>query len=97
MGSLMATIRPGARACTETAYSTEFSAEYGESTDDGQPGITGLADRRCAPVFAGNRLAIAYMHDEVESPLLQQRSQGIVVEITLSQKIVRTNWKLRFY
>lgn len=71
-------------------YSTEFSAEYGESTDDNasleSQGWRIGAARRFSPE---TRLAIAYMNDEVESPLLQQRSQGIVVEITLSQKIVR--------
>lgn len=72
------------------AYDTEFSAEYGQSTDD----VAGLdahgwrlgAARRFTP---DTKLAIAYLHDEIESPLQTQRSQGIVVEITLSQKILQ--------
>lgn len=72
------------------AYSTEFSAEYGESMDDGanlesHSWRLGAA-RRFSPQ---TRLAIAYVQDEVESPLQLRRSQGVVVEITLSQKIVR--------
>lgn len=72
------------------AYSTEFSAEYGKATDDGagldSQGWRLGAARRVTP---DTRLAIAYLNDEIESPLQTQRSQGIVVEITLSQKIVQ--------
>jgi len=72
------------------AYSTEFSAEYGESTDDGASLESHSwrigAARRFSPE---TRFAIAYVQDEVESPLQLRRSQGVVVEITLSQKIVR--------
>jgi hypothetical protein len=71
-------------------YSTEFSVEYGESQDD----IANLeshgwrigAAKRFSPEA---RLAIAYLEDEVASPLELRQSQGIVVEITLSQKIVQ--------
>jgi len=72
------------------AYSTEFSAEYGEATDDGagleSQGWRLGASRRFTP---DTKLAIAYLNDEIESPLQTQRSQGIVVEITLSQKILQ--------
>lgn len=72
------------------AYDTEFSAEYGESKED----LTSLdstgwrigAAHRLTP---DTKIAIAYLNDETESPLRTQRSQGVVVEITLSQKIVR--------
>lgn len=71
-------------------YSTEFSAEYGESTDDvarlESHGWRIGAARQFSPE---TRLAIAYLQDEVESPLEFRRSQGIVVEITLSQKILQ--------
>lgn len=71
-------------------YSTEFSAEYGESTDDGarldSHGWRIGAARQFSPE---TRLAIAYLQDEVESPLELRRSHGIVVEITLSEKILR--------
>ncbi|MCR9193868.1 MAG: porin [Hyphomonas sp.] len=72
------------------AYNTEFSAEYGESTDDGV-GLDSQSWRIGAArqVTPDTRLAIAYLQDEIETPLRQQRSEGIVVEITLSQKIVR--------
>lgn len=72
------------------AYSTEFSAEYGEATDDGieleSQGWRIGAARQMSP---GTRLAIAYLQDEIQTPLQSQQSQGIVVEITLSQKIVQ--------
>ena len=72
------------------AYSTEFSAEYGEATDDGieleSQGWRIGAARQMSP---GTRLAIAYLQDEIQTPLQNQQSQGIVVEITLSQKIVQ--------
>ena len=72
------------------AYSTDFSIEYGRSSDDGlsldaEDWRFGLA-REITP---DSRIAVAYLRDEVETPLRQQRSQGIVVEITLSQKIVQ--------
>ncbi|MCR9224557.1 MAG: porin [Hyphomonas sp.] len=71
-------------------YDTEFSAEYGESNDDGV-GLDSQSWRVGAArqVTPGTRLAIAYLQDEIETAAQQQRSEGVVVEITLSQKIVR--------
>lgn len=71
-------------------YSTEFAAEYGESTDD-NAGLDSQGWRiGAAREFGPNtRLSIAYLHDDIESPLRQWQSKGVVVEITLSQKIVR--------
>lgn len=72
------------------AYNTDFSAEYGESSDDNvdldaRSWRVGAA-RQLTP---STRLAVAYLQDEIETPLQHQRSQGIVVEITLSQKIIQ--------
>ena len=71
-------------------YNTEFSAEYGQSEDDGagldSSGWRSGAAREFGP---STKLAIAYLNDEIESPLQNRRSQGVVVEITLSQEIVR--------
>nr|WP_070960422.1 porin [Hyphomonas sp. Mor2] len=72
------------------AYNTEFSAEYGESAEDSASLDAASWRIGAARQFTPNtRLAIAYLSDEIESPLQTQRSQGIVVEITLSQKIVQ--------
>ena len=70
-------------------YNTEFALEYGQSRDDGA-NLDTLGWRLGAARQFGpsTRLAIAYVHDEIESPAQKWRSEGVVVEITLSQKIV---------
>lgn len=71
-------------------YNTEFSAEYGQSEDDGAALDTNSWRIGAAREFGPSaKLAIAYLDDEIESPLHNWRSQGVVVEITLSQEIVR--------
>lgn len=71
------------------AYNTEFAVEYGESTDDGA-GLQSNGWRLGAAREFGpdTKVAIAYLRDEIESPLRRRDSHGVVVEITLSQKIV---------
>ncbi len=72
----------------KTTYSTDFSIEYGYSEDDGatleSQGWRFGAARDFGP---GTQLAIAYLHDEMQSPFQKREAQGIVVEITLSQEI----------
>lgn len=70
------------------AYGTDFSIEYGASEDDGatleSQGWRVGAAREFGP---RTQFAIAYMHDEMQSPLQKREAQGIVVEITLLQEI----------
>lgn len=72
-----------------TAYDTDFSIEYGQSNDDNanleSTGWRIGAARRFNP---SAKLAIAYIDDEIDSPVKNWRSQGVVVEITLSQEIL---------
>ena len=72
------------------AYNTEFAAEYGQSTDDNaQLDAQGWRIGAAREFGDNTRLSVAYLYDDIESPLQQWQSQGVVVEITLSQKIVR--------
>jgi len=71
------------------AYDTDFSVEFGEARDDGaqldaQSWRIGAA-RDFGP---STRLAIGYLDDRTETINQNWSSQGVVVEITLSQKIV---------
>ena len=74
----------------KNAYETDFSIELGESKDDG----IGL-DARSFRVGAARdlgpsmRLALAYLNDETRLPGEIWESQGVVVEITLSQEILQ--------
>ena len=72
-----------------TAYDTDFSIEYGQSEDQGL-GLEGSSWRVGAARHLGTsaRLAIAYLHDERDSLAEHLKTQGIVVEITLSQEIL---------
>ena len=69
-------------------YDTDFSIEFGESEDDGA-----VLDSQSWRIGAAREfgrtteVAIAYLHDEMRSPFQERDAQGIVVEITLSQKI----------
>lgn len=70
------------------AYNTEFAIEYGESEGDAAAlESTGWRVGAARAFGDSTRLSIAYLRDEFESPLRNWRSQGVVVEITLSQKI----------
>lgn len=73
-------------------YNTEFSAEYGQSTDDGaaldSSGWRIGAAREFGP---SARLAIAWLRDEIETPLQTWESQGVVLEVTLSREMLRIN------
>ena len=70
------------------AYDTDFSIEFGESEDKGAA-LDSQSWRLGAARDFGRttQLAIAYLHDEMRSPLQKRDTQGIVVEITLSQQI----------
>ncbi|MEL7111378.1 MAG: porin [Pseudomonadota bacterium] len=74
------------------AYSTDFSIEYGESSDYAAD-LESHGWRVGASRAFGrsNRLAIAYLHDETHQPLQNWETRGIVVEITLSQEIVQVS------
>ena len=74
------------------AYDTDFSVEYGESEDDGVA-LESQGWRLGAARDFGRstRLALAYLHDETRTPLQNWETQGIVVEITLSQEIVQVS------
>jgi predicted porin len=72
-----------------SAYDTDFSLEFGRANDDGaqldaQSWRAGAA-RDFGP---STRLAIGYIDDRIERINQNSSSQGVVVEITLSQKIV---------
>ena len=71
------------------AYNTEFALEYGESRDDAaRLESTGWRLGAARTFGPDTKVAIAYVRDEIESPTRTWDSQGVVVEITLSQKIV---------
>ena len=71
------------------AYNTEFALEYGESRDDvARLESTGWRLGAARAFGPDTKVAIAYVRDEIESPTRTWDSQGVVVEITLSQKIV---------
>lgn len=72
-----------------SAYDADFSLEFGRANDDGaqldaQSWRAGAA-RDFGP---STRLAIGYINDRIERINQNSSSQGVVVEITLSQKIV---------
>ena len=72
------------------AYNIDFSAEYGESEDDGAR-LDSQSWRLAAARDFGRdtRVAVAYLHDDLQSPLQKWQTKGVVVEITLSQEIVQ--------
>ena len=72
------------------AYDIGFSAEYGES-EDNNADLDSQGWRLAAARDFGRdtRIGVAYLHDELQSPLQKWRSEGVVVEITLSQEIVQ--------
>lgn len=71
------------------AYNTDFSLEYGVSDDD-NAGLETHGWRFGAGRDLGRhtRIAVAYLRDEIKSPEETFESQGVVVEITLSQEII---------
>ena len=72
-----------------TAFGSEFSFEYGQSTDDGVQLDTKSFRAGAAREFGrGTKLAIGYVEDRGERLAQNWTSQGVVVEITLSQEIV---------
>lgn len=71
------------------AYDTDFSIEFGESEDR----FAGLDSESWRLGFARDidpqsRIGIAYLHDTVRTFQQKRDTNGIVVEITLSQEIV---------
>lgn len=71
------------------AFGSEFSFEYGQSTDDGVQLDTKSFRAGAARDFGrGTKLAIGYIEDRSERLAQNWKSQGVVVEITLSQEIV---------
>ena len=72
-----------------SAYDTEFSVEFGRAQDDGvQLDSQSWRFGAARDVGRSTRLAIGYMNDSTERINQNWDSQGIVVEITLSQNIV---------
>lgn len=70
------------------AYDTDFSVEFGQSEDKGAAMDSRSWRVGAAREFGQNtQVAIAYLHDALDSPLQKRDAQGIVVEITLSQQI----------
>ena len=71
------------------AYDTEFSMEFGQSEDDGVE-LDSQSFRVGAAREIGNstRIALGYVTDWNETLGQSWESRGVVVEITLSQKIV---------
>ncbi len=73
----------------KNAYDTDFSVEFGESEDDGAQLEAQSWRIGAAKDFGPSaRLAIGYLDDKTETINQNWSSQGVVVEITLSQKIV---------
>ena len=72
------------------AYSIDFSAEYGES-EDRFSDLDAQGWRLSAARDFGRdaRVAVAYLHDDLQSPLQKWRAHGVVIEVTLSQEIVQ--------
>lgn len=71
------------------AYNTDFSLEFGQADDNGSQ-LDAQSWRAGAARDFGpsTRLAIGYIDDRIERINQNASSQGVVVEITLSQKIV---------
>lgn len=74
------------------AYDTEFSVEYGQSEDRGA-NIDGESFRIGAARDWGKstRIGIGYVQDSNKTPVQTWESRGVVVEITLSEEILRIN------
>lgn len=72
-----------------TAHETDFSIEYGEANDDGaRLDAQSLRIGAARDLDRNTRLAIGYIDDRTERINQNRQSRGVVVEITLSQKIV---------
>lgn len=72
------------------AYDIDFSAEYGES-EDRNADLESQGWRLAAGRDFGRdaRVAVAFLHDDLHTPLQKWRAQGVVLEVTLSQEIVQ--------
>lgn len=72
------------------AYNIDFSAEYGES-EDRNAALESQGWRLSAGRNFGRdaRVAVAYLHDDLQSPLQNWQARGVVFEVTLSQEIVQ--------
>jgi len=71
------------------AYDTDFSIEFGQAQDHGAQLDSQSWRVGAARKFGDStRLAIGYINDQTERINQNWDSQGVVVEITLSQKIV---------
>lgn len=74
------------------AFDTEFSLEYGQSEDDGA-GLDAESLRFGAARAVGpaTQIAVGVFKDRTEQFTYASESSGVVVEITLSQEILRIN------
>ncbi|MEL7033864.1 MAG: porin [Pseudomonadota bacterium] len=71
------------------AYDTEFSMEFGQSEDDGaQLDSQSFRIGAAREIADSTRIALGYVTDWNETLGQTWESRGVVVEITLSQKIV---------
>lgn len=71
------------------AYDTDFSVEFGQAQDHGvQLDSRSMRIGAARDVGRNTRLAIGYIDDQTERINQTWDSRGVVVEITLSQKIV---------
>lgn len=71
------------------AFGTEFSMEYGRSTDDGVQLDSESFRLGAAREFGkSTKIAVGYLQDRTERFAQKWESRGVVVEITLSQEIV---------
>lgn len=71
------------------AFGSEFSFEYGQSTDDGVQLDSQSFRVGAARAFGpGAKIALGYLEDRTERLAQNWQSRGVVVEITLSQEIV---------
>ena len=71
-------------------YDIDFYVEYGESEDQFS-NLEAQGWRLAAARDFGRdaRVAVAYLHDDLQSPLQKWRAKGVVIEVTLSQEIVQ--------
>lgn len=74
----------------KSSHDIDFSAEYGES-EDHFADLDSQGWRLAAGRSFGRdaRVAVAYLHDDLRSPLQTWQAKGVVVEVTLSQEIVQ--------
>ncbi|MEM9569914.1 MAG: porin [Pseudomonadota bacterium] len=71
------------------AFGSEFSFEYGQSTDDGvQLDSQSFRVGAARDFGSGTKIALGYLEDRTERLAQNWQSRGVVVEITLSQEIV---------